>query len=389
MNDKPPPPKTKHRPWIVLLLGAILVGLFLTGYIPRLQKEKALERETEELILPEVTVMEISPDTKNIKLILPSSTQALRITPLWARTNGYLGKLLVDIGDDVKEGQLLANIETPEVEEQYDQAKADYESSIARHEIAKISAQRWFDLYESNPEALSAQEVDERRTTLQASEADLQSYKANMMRLEKLLEFKKIIAPFNGKIIERNVDIGSLITQGSNGNPQQLFVLAQNDIMRVFVNVPQTFYRQIKNGVETDVKIREFPDRIFKGTVARFSGAVDPVARTMLTEIHVDNKEGLLLPGLYAEVKFSLKPDNAYFVIPTDALIIRTGNPQIAVLDKDNIAHLTTVNIGLDYGLNVEVIDGLKNGDKIITNPSEKILEGTKVNVIGTSKLRE
>lgn len=389
MNAIQQPPKSKHRPWILLLAALVLGCLFLMGYIPRLSKDKALEKIALDQPLPEVTTLSITPDSKNINLILPSSTQALRITPIWARTNGYLGKLFVDIGDVVKEGQLLATIETPEVDEQYDQAKADYESSIARLEIAKISAQRWLDLYATNPEALSIQEVDERRTTLQAAESDVQSYKSNMLRLEKLLEFKKITAPFDGKIIERNVDLGSLITQGSNGSPQQLFVIAQNDIMRVFVNVPQTYYRQIKDGLESEVHVREFPEKNFKGIVARNAGAVDPVARTLLTEIHVENKEGLLVPGLYTEVKFSLKPDNQYFIVPTNSLIIRTGNPLIAVVDKDNIAHLKTVRIGLDYGLNIEIIEGLQPGDQVITNPSEKILDGSKVNVIGTTKLRE
>lgn len=369
------------------ILGGValaLLILFLIGFVPRYFHWQELKKEADDDHLPSVTVMEVKADPNPIAFVLPSSIQAMHVTPIWARTNGYLIQFYADIGDHVEEGQLIANIDTPEIDAELLQAKADLESLQAKQEIARITADRWETLYKKNPEAIPRQEVDEKQATYVGAQADVLAGKANVERLEKLQGFKNIYAPFKGIIIERNIDTGSLITAGSSNRPQQLFKIAQTDIVRVFVNVPQYYFRKISDGVTADVTIREFPGRIFKGTVARNAEALDLIARTLLTEIHVDNHEGALLVGLYAEVKFSFIPDTTHFIIPTDAVIIRAGGPKVAVLNENNHVHLVPVTIGRDYGKTIQITEGLKQNDRIVTNPSDRIKEGVAVSLIGS-----
>lgn len=376
-NSKQNSKKWRHLvPFIILLL---LLALFAAGLFPRLGVWREIETLAEQNIPIKVSTMTLTPLRQPIELVLPSATEAMHFTPIWARTNGYLTNYLVDIGDKVKEGQLLAEIDTPEVDRELLQARADLESAKAKLDIASISAKRWTDLYQLNAQAVPYQEVEERTSTLQSAEGAVKAAEANVQRLEKVQGFNQIYAPFNGTITERNIDIGSLITAGSNGNPQQLFKIAQVDPLRVFVNVPQFYYRTIKDGLETKIKIKEFPHQFFKGVVVRNAGALDPVARTLSTEIHIDNKDGLLVPGLYAEVIFSLVPQESYFVVPTKALIIRNQAPQAAILDNDNRIKLVDVAVGRDYGKSIEIISGLKENDRLVTNPSPNIIEGIQV----------
>lgn len=379
-----PPPSKKARPLLIGGIAVLIICAIVFGFVPRLAQWKKIEKIASDPKLPSVSIMEVKAETKPIDLVLPSTTDGIHITPIWARTDGYLSEFLVDIGDRVKSGQLLAVIDTPEVDKQLLQARADLQSAIAKLEIARITAQRWEKLYSSNPQAVPQQEVDERAATFHSAEADVKAFQENVDRLEKIKGFQKIYAPFDGTIIERNIDIGSLITAGSNGNPQQLFKIAQMDILRVFVNVPQSFFRLIKDGVTADVLIKEFPSRTFKGTVARTAGALDPIARTLLTEVHIDNTDHALMVGLYAEVHFSLIPDVAYFIIPTQALIIRTGEPKVAIIDDKNIVSMVPVTIGRDFGKTIEVTSGLNQNDKLITNPSERIKRDIKVQVINS-----
>ncbi|HXF29349.1 MAG TPA: efflux RND transporter periplasmic adaptor subunit, partial [Chlamydiales bacterium] len=204
------------------------------------------------------------------------------------------------------------------------------------------------------------------------------------MRYEVLSQFKNIVAPFDGIIVQRSVDLGSLISAGSNGTPQQLFIIASTDIIRIFVEVPQAYFESITEGVEGKVTIREFPNREFSAKVKRYAKALDPVTRTLLTELHIDNKNGELLAGIYADVTFTIPPQFPVFVIPTQAVIIRQGPPEVAVLDKDDIVHLKTVRIGQDLGKTFTIEEGITANDRIVTNPSEKIKEGTKVKIAPT-----
>lgn len=377
-----PPPSGKKRPYIIISVIASLILLFILGWIPRYLQKETVDKAAALDNLPRVRVMEVKEETKPTELVLPSSAEALHVTPIWARTNGYLINFLVDIGDHVKEGQLLAVIDTPEVDQQLKQSVADLKSSIARKDIAKISADRWQSLYAKNPEAISTQEVDERAATLRSAEADVVSFEKNVERLHYLQQFKKIYAPFDGIITKRDIDIGSLITQGSSGaNPQELFQIAQTNIIRFFVDVPQYFFRDIHVGLDAEVRINEYPDRIFKGKVVRYAKALDPIARTMSTEVDVENPHGEIAPGLYATVRFALKPSSGRYIVPTNALIIRSGTPRIALVDAKDIVHIKSVQIGRDYGKTIEIVSGLEENDRIIINPTEKIVEGTKVEI--------
>lgn len=371
--------KKKFEIFILGSIAAVLISLFLIGFFPRLIHWEKLEKASNFTHPISVDLMTLEPSKKPIELILPSTTQALRITPIWARIDGYIKDFYVDIGDRVEEGQLMLDIDTPEIEQQLSQAKADLSMALAKLEIAKISASRWQDLFDANSEAVSPQEVDEKTSASQAVFSEVESAKANVQRLEKIYGFSRLYAPFKGIIIERNIDIGSLVTAGSQANYQQLFQIAKTDIIRVFVNVPQSYFRLIKVGGEADILIQEYPERIFKGTIARTSSSLDPLARTLLTEIHVDNKEGDLIVGLYAEVFFNLVSDSPYFIIPTTSLIIRDGPPQVAVIDDEGKVRLQTVKIGRDFGKTIEIISGLKEKEKIITNPTERIRNGVEI----------
>lgn len=382
-GDEPnaPPPSGSKRPYVIGILIAVILILMVLGFIPKYIQREKIEREAAEDPLLVVTVMEAKADTNEIPLVLPSYLDAIHITPIWARTNGYLGKLYTDIGDYVEEGQLLAEIETPEVDQQLNQSRADLLGFIAQEEIALISTNRWQELYKRNPQAISKQEVDERAATYNNAVANVESAAANVKRLEYLSNFKRILAPFDGIIIKRDIDLGSLITQGSNGNPQEMFQIARTDVIRAFVNVPQPFFRFITDGLPAQATIQQYPGKIFRGEVARNARALDPIARTLLTEVHIQNKSRELLVGLYAQIKFMLKPDAQVFIIPIAALIIGSGPPFVALLGEHNVVHMQQVEIGRDFGSSVEIVRGIKENDTIITNPTVRIQEGVTVRV--------
>lgn len=390
MQQEEKPSNTQVRPhvskktirfYLIGVLLALIIFLFLIGFFPRqaLWKEVKTLAANDEFLT--VSVLSVKSEKKPVALVLPSTTNAIRFTPIWARVDGYLENFFADIGDHVKVGQLLATIDTPEIDKQLLQARADLLYAFAQLEIAAISANRWNKLYQINPEAIPKQEVDERDATFNSSEASVKSNQANVERLEKLQGFKHIIAPFSGIITQRDIDVGSLITAGSAGNPQQLFYLAKTDIIRVFVNVPQYFYRLIKEGLTADINIQEFPGRSFKGIVTRTAGALDPIARTLLTEIHIDNRDGTLTTGLYANVTFMLTPEFDFFVVPTNSAIIINAGPKIAVVDDLNVIKMIPVTLGKDFGKTIEITSGLKENDKIVLNPTEKIREGVKVQI--------
>lgn len=364
------------------ILILILVVLFFIGIIPRFLIEEKISKQASETSLPKVSILEAKGIDKPVELTLPGSLDAINITPIWARVDGYIIAFLADIGDVVKEGDILAEIDTPELDQQYELSVAELNNAKARLNIAKITADRWVKLYQEDSESISKQEVDQRKADFEAAQAVVDSAQADVDRLQSTLDFKLITAPFDGIIIERNIDIGSLITAGSASHHQQLFKIAKTNILRVFVNVPQRFFRSIKNDIIADVYISEFPEKAFKGIVARYAKALDPIARTLLTEVDIQNPEYELFVGLFADVKFLLKPDNIYFLIPTSAVIIRADGPKVAILDENNIIHIKNVTLGLDHGKMMEITSGISENDRIITNPSDKIVEGRKAQVI-------
>ncbi len=370
-----------HRWWIVGVIAAGLLILFLLGWIPHSINTRKINAIANENPLPQFQVMTLIPNKKPIELILPSSAQAWHTTPIWARVNGYLIRYLVDIGDVVKSGDLLAEIDTPETDEELAKAQADLVNSIAVRDIAKITANRWQALWDKNSQAVTKQEVDQYNANLQSAEAIVIANEKNVSRLTYQQQFKYIYAPFDGIITQRLIDIGSLIYGSVNGTPQELFQIVQTDLIRFFVDVPQTYFTQIKEGIEVEVTLVQLPGEIYKGTVTRFAKALDPIARTLLTQVDVENKEGILYAGLYGTVKFLFYPDKVNFIIPSTALIIRSGFPHVAVVDENNIVHLSQVQIGRDYGNQMQITLGLKENDRIITIPSDRIREGVKIQI--------
>lgn len=372
--------KDVKKPKLAIISLLILLSLlFLVGIIPRIIQTNKINALANKDPLPHVALMTVKPDTKPIELILPSSVQAYHFTPIWSRVNGYLLRFLVDIGDVVKQGDLLAEIDTPETDQQLAEAKADLLNSIVERDIAKITSDRWQNLWNKNHEAVSKQEVDQFNANLQSAEAIVIVNTKNVERLTYQQQFKFIYAPFDGIITKRNIDIGSLIYGSVNGTPQILYEIAETHTMRFFVQVPQTYFTEIKDGLEAEVTVLELPGKIFKGKVTRFAKALNPQARTMQTQVDVENPEGILYTGLYGRVKFSMTPSNVSFIVPTTAVIIRSGFPEVAIVDDNNTVHLTRIQIGHDYGNEMEITSGLNENNRIIIQPNDRIQEGVQV----------
>ncbi|MCE5294458.1 MAG: efflux RND transporter periplasmic adaptor subunit [Chlamydiales bacterium] len=355
-------------------LVSVLLALFLFGFVPRIFQTRKVDNLADKVPPVEVTIQVAKPDDTANLLMLPSVTQALHVTPVLARTTGYLANYNVDIGDVVKTGQVLAVIETPEVDQQYAEAQSAYENAKVQNELAKNNADRAKSLFSADARAISKIEYDQFIAAYLSSQEQVIAQEANMKRIRDLKGFQNIIAPFDGIITERRVNIGTLITTGTT----ELFKIAATDVLRVFVQVPQYYYRSISEGIEATTTIREFEGQKFTSVVSRYAKALDPISHTMLAELHINNKDNILTAGLYADVTFSLSPSQDYYIVPTPAVIIRQGYPKIAILDDQNKAHLKEVAIGLDYGKTMQIISGLTPGDRIITNPTEKVKEGVE-----------
>jgi RND family efflux transporter MFP subunit len=325
-----------------------------------------------------------------IEVPLPGSMDAILETGIWARTNGYLQARYVDIGDRVIKGQLLADIDTPEVDQQLMQAIATMnqdKANVVKFEadlaLARTTRQRYV---VAGPGTVSQQQIDERTSAVtdaekvvDAGRATVNADEANVRRLLELQSFQKVYAPFDGVITVRNVDPGSLITAGSTTGTTELFTLAQVDVLRIFVFVPQSYAPDIKVGQTADVSVRELPGRVFQGTVARTAGAIDPTSRTLLTEVHVPNPDGLLLSGSYATVRFKVQRPAPPLVVPQSALLIDANGVRVALVDADGTLHYRSIQIGRDFGNEVEVLSGVDASDVLATGLAANIADGSRV----------
>jgi RND family efflux transporter MFP subunit len=322
-----------------------------------------------------VAVVHPTRSDANQSLTFPGNVQAFVETPIYARTAGYLTKWYVDIGGRVQAGQLLALIDTPEVDQQLRQAQAAQLQAQANLDLAKTTADRWQNLLKSD--GVSQQEVDQNVSAYKARQADLEAAVANVDRLKYLQSFQRVTAPFAGVVTARNVDIGALI---SDGNSQQLFKMAQIDVLRVYVNVPEPYGNDMVAGVPAELHVAEFVNRTFDGKVVRTAGAIDPASRTLLTEVDVPNPKGEIMPGAYAEVGFHLKSGAKALVIPSNTLIFRASGSQVAVVENGH-ARLRSVTIGRDFGATLEIVSGVSDSDEIILNPSDSLSDGQPVSV--------
>jgi multidrug efflux system membrane fusion protein len=374
-------PRTQKKP---RYLAFLLVTLFLvTGaaiaFAIRLGERRALAKETEVLAVPSVIVIQPKPEPPQQELVLPSTLEAYTESPIYARTNGYLAHWYKDIGSRVQKGELLADIETPEIDQELMQARASRDQAEAQLNLAKTSAERWETLRKMD--AVAQQETDERSSGYTQGQAALASATANVRRLEQLESFKHIYAPFSGIITKRNTDIGALINAGNSGSNQELFVIAQISPIRVYVDVPELYAPSVRAGLSSTIELPAFPGQHFNGSVVRTADAIDPGTRTLRTEIDVPNRDSRLFPGSYAQVHFGVNVATVRLSVPVNALLFRAEGPRAAVVGGDGKVHLKPVMIGRDYGTDVEILGGLDPSESIVLNPSDSLEEGQTVHV--------
>lgn len=358
-------------------LMLLLVTAAAIGFAIRLGERRALGKETESLAVPNVIVIQPKVAPPQEEIVLPSSLEAFTESPIYARTNGYLAHWYKDIGSKVQKGTLLADIETPEIDQELMQARAARDQAEAQLRLAKTSADRWETLRKMD--AVAQQETDERSSGYTQGQAALASASANVRRLEQLESFKHVYAPFAGTITKRNTDIGALINAGNSGMNQELFVVALVNPIRVYVDVPEIYAPSVRRGVNASIELPSLPGQRFTGSVARTADAIDPGTRTLRTEIDVPNSDGKLLPGSYAQVHFGVHVATTRLSVPVNALLFRSEGPRAAIVGSDGKVHLKPVVIGRDYGTDVEILGGLETSESIVLNPSDSLEEGQPV----------
>jgi RND family efflux transporter MFP subunit len=360
---------------------AIAAGL-AAGIVPRLRARGKLAVAVHETALPTVSVTNATRLGRDLKLTLPGDVYAFEETEIYSRADGYLLKWHTDIGAKVEAGQALAEIDTPELDEELNQSRAALAQAQANLGLARTSAARWVELLKDR--AVSQQEVDEKNGALAAREADVKAAEAAAQRLEKLTNFKQIRAPFAGTITGRFVDAGALIHAGGAGNASPLFKLAQTGTLRVHVNVPQAYLRDISLGQEVETRVAEYPGREFAGKIVRTSGAFNPATRTLLTEIEVPNSDGALYPGIHVDADLSLSRGNPPLVLPAGAVIVRGNGVQVATVDDTGSIRLRMLQLGRDLGQTVEVVSGVDEGARVVTNPTDTLFDGARVQLAGS-----
>lgn len=358
----------------------ILVG-FIVGFIPRWYQRSAVRADTLDLATPTVRIVSPTPSDSPGGLLLPAEVRPLVEAPIYARANGYLKRWLVDIGAHVEAGQLIAEIDIPDLDQQLDQARAQLAESDAALALAKTTADRWADLLKTS--SVSEQENAEKQADFKLKTATVEADRANVHRLEQLVSFARITAPFAGTITARNTDVGDLIVAGSS---KELFRLAQTETLRVYVRVPQTASRGISPGQSADVLIPEMPGRVFPAKVVTTSGAMSTDSRTLLTELQVDNSKNEILPGSYAQVRFLDTAPSATLTLPSNTLLFRAQGLQVGVVGPDGKVDLHSVQIGRDFGQKVEVLSGVDASDRVIVNPSDSLVSGATVRIAEAPK---
>src|SRR6201996_2545476 len=372
-------PRLTKGTWIGLAVIAAIVALVVIfGIAARHKSESTLEADTKAASIPSVNVIHPVSSVLSSGLALPGNTQAYVDTPIYARTSGYLKNWYFDIGARVRKGQLMAVIETPELDEQLQVAQADLKSAEANLNLANTTSARYQNLLTTN--SVSKQETDVAVSDAAAKKAAVEASNAAVRRLQQLQSFEKIYAPFDGIVTARNIDIGGLIQAGENTTPKELFHLAAIQKIRVFVSVPEAYSTSIKAGGKATLTLDEYPDREFEGTIARNSNAIDPATRTLNVEVDVDNPKGELLPGAYVFVHFKVPQRSSNLMIPSNTLLFRAQGLQVGVV-RDGRVHLVPVTISKDLGANVEVASGLTANDAVVLDPSDSLANGQEVQV--------
>jgi RND family efflux transporter MFP subunit len=370
-----------RRPWVILAISLIVVAAVLvSGIWSRVRAGRTLSAETAQAAVPAVSVVSPKQTAPAQEIILPGNVQPFISSPVYARTNGYLRKWYFDIGARVRQGQLLAVIETPEVDQQLEQSLSNLNTAKANLALAEITKNRYQGLLKTN--AVAQQDVDNAVGNYNANKAIVEANQANVKQLQAMQSFEKIYAPFDGVITARNTDIGDLINSGSGSNAKtDLFHIAQPGKLRVYVNVPEEYSQGIKAGMTADLSLAEFPGRKFQGKLVRTADAINLTTRTLLIEIDVDNPTGTLLTGSYAEVHLAVPTQSSTFMLPVNALLFRSEGLRVGVV-KDGKVVLTTVTPGHDFGNQIEIVAGLKPNDQVIVNPPDSIVDGQTVQIV-------
>ena len=374
----PPPLRWKRVAFIAGIL--VLLGL-CAGFLPRLHARRALVKETQALSIPTVEVVSPEPGKAPLSAPLPAEIQAFVEAPIYARANGYLKRWLVDIGEHVDEGQLLAEIDTPELDQQLAQARAELQQAEAAFQLAKTTAMRWTELLKSS--SVSEQETAEKQADRELKSAVVEAARANVRRLEEVKGFTRVTAPFAGTITARQTDVGQLIVAG---NGKELFRLAKTNPLRVFVRVPQTLSRAVQIGQTADIALDELPGRKFEAKVVRTADAIDPASRTLLTELELDNSHDEILAGSYAQARFADVAGDPLLTLPANTLLFRSEGMLVGVVGEDGHVDLRSIKLGRDFGQAVEVAAGVSSHDRVIVNPSDSLTDGATVRVADGSK---
>jgi RND family efflux transporter MFP subunit len=370
-----------HRRWLVLIIAVIVVAaLLISGIVSRVRARNALKTETAQVALTAVSIVTPKQTAPAEEIVLPGNVQPFITSPVYARTNGYLKKWYFDIGAHVKKGQLLAVIETPEVDQQLQQARSNLSTAQANLELATITKTRYQGLLKKH--AVSQQDADNAVGTYNANKAIVQADQAAVEQYSALVSFEKVYAPFDGVITARNTDIGDLINSGSTANVKtDLFHIAQPGTLRVYVNVPEEYSRGIKAGMTADLALAEFAGRTFQGNLVRTADAINMTTRTLLVEIDVANPTNTLLTGSYAEVHLKVPTQASTFIIPVNTLIFRSEGLRVGVVKNDKVT-LTPVTPGHDFGNQIEIVAGLRPDDQIIINPPDSVVTGQQVQIV-------
>lgn len=373
-SPAPPSPVRLNRV-AILIVVVVAIGL-IVGLVPRLLAHRQLLAETHADSAVTVEVISPTPTKPDLGTPLPAEVQPFKQASIHARASGYLKNWFVDIGTDVTNGQLLAEIDTPEVNEQLAQARAELAQAEATLTLAKTTSDRWTELLKTA--SVSEQETAEKTADYALKKADVEAAQANVQRLEELKNFSRVTAPFAGTVTVRNTDIGQLINAGSG---PELFRLAQTDPLRIYVRVPQTMISAITPGQHAELIFQERAGENFTATVMRTAGAVDADSRTLLVELQVPNPHNEILAGSYAQVRFNEAADTHGLMLSDNALIFRAQGMQVALVGDDNKVQLRPVKVGRDYGNTIEILNGIKATDRVIINPPDSIAEGMKVQI--------
>jgi len=364
---------------VVALVAILLVGAIIV-LVNRSIQARALQSSTSAHAVQYVTTTRPVSGGDGMPVTLPGTLQGVIESTVYARSSGYLVRWTKDIGSSVKKGELLAEINAPEVDQQLNQAEAARAQSASNEALAKSTAERWQSLRQKD--AVTQQELDERLSAYKQAQADLSAAEANVSRLRSLQGFNRVVAPFDGVLTRRNVDVGDLINAGNGGAGQALFSLAQIDPLRLYVYVPQVYAGQVKIGDAVTVTLAERAGEPYRGTIARTARAIDPVSRTLQVEIRVPNPRDELLSGAYVQAELPIKGDHAAMVVPTNVLLFRPDGPRVAVVDAGGHVRLAEVKLGTDFGTSVEVLTGLDRDNLIIVNPTDSLADGDVVTLV-------